>query len=97
MVELCHVTTRAVLDRAGELLQAAPFLHCCTEAQLPFVLQMHFPGQTGLLVLRFDPADAQGRIEWERSEPDQNPFPHLYGALPLAKVTVSPVARDAVG
>jgi uncharacterized protein (DUF952 family) len=92
MVELCHVTTKAVLDRAGASLLATPFLHCCTEAQLPFVLQMHFAGQTGLLVLRFDPADADGRIEWERSEPDQDPFPHLYGALPLAKVRVSPAA-----
>lgn len=84
MDELCHVTTQAAVDASGGTLTADPFLHCCTEAQLPFVLARHFPGQTGLLVLRFDPADADGRIVWKRSEPDQDPFPHLYGALPLA-------------
>lgn len=90
MTELCHVTTAATLEAAGPALRANPFLHCCTEAQLPFVLARHFAGQTGLLVLRFDPAAVDGRIEWERSEPDQDPFPHLFGALPLAAVRVSP-------
>ena len=91
MDELCHVTTAKALEAAGPSLRVTPFLHCCTEAQLAFVLQQHFPGQTGLVVLRFNPADADGRIEWERSEPDQPPFPHLYGSLPLALVTVSPL------
>ena len=66
-----------------------PFLHCCTKEQLPFVLTRHFAGRSGLLVLHFDPANVEGRIEWERSEPDQAPFPHLFGALPVAAVTVS--------
>ena len=85
---LCHVTTPAALAAAGKRLTGHPFLHCCTEAQLGFVLAHHFQGQSGLLVLRFDPADVEGRIEWERSEPDQPPFPHLFGALPVAAVRV---------
>ena len=89
MNELCHVTTAAALEAAAGRLRDRPFLHCCTEAQLAFVLERHFPGRTGRVVLRFDPADAEGRIEWERSEPDQEPFPHLYGALPLSAVTVT--------
>ena len=84
---LCHVTTPAALAAANGALRGVPFLHCCTEAQLEFVLTRHFAGQTGLAVLRFDPAVVLGRIEWERSEPDQDPFPHLYGTLPLASVT----------
>ena len=92
---LCHVTDAAALAAAGGRLRGMPFLHCCTEAQLPFVLARHFgvqagAGRTGLLVLRFDPAAVEGRIEWERSEPDQEPFPHLFGALPLQAVEVSP-------
>ena len=85
--QLYHVTTEAALDGAGEWLSAEPFLHCCTQAQLGFVLARHFAGRSGLLVLRFDPAVVEGRIVWERSEPDQDPFPHLYGRLPLAGVT----------
>ena len=87
---LCHVTDAATLAAAHGRLRGAPFLHCCTQAQLPFVLARHFAGRTGLLVLRFDPAAVEGRIEWERSEPDQEPFPHLFGALPLDRVEVSP-------
>lgn len=85
---LCHVTTPETIDAAKGSLSGRPFLHCCTEAQLPFVLARHFAGQSGLVVLRFDPDAVQGRIEWERSEPDQEPFPHLYGALPLQSVIV---------
>ena len=85
---LCHVTTQEAFAAAGRVLVGRPFLHCCTEAQLDFVLAQHFPGRTGLLVLRFDPAAVEGRVEWERSEPDQDPFPHIYGALPLASVVM---------
>ena len=81
---LCHVTTAEAVAAAGGRLVGRPFLHCCTEAQLSFVLSRHFPGRTGLLVLRFDQTAVEGRVEWERSEPDQDPFPHVYGALPLA-------------
>lgn len=84
---LCHVTTRAALG--GAQILGAPFLHCCTQAQLGFVLARHFAGHSGLMVLRFGPGAVVGRLVWERSEPDQDPFPHLYGALELAAVEVS--------
>ena len=86
---LCHVTTPAAVAASGGALRGTPFLHCCTEAQLPFVLARHFGGRTGLVVLRFDPAAIDGSIAWERSEPDQDPFPHLYGALPIAVTQTS--------
>jgi uncharacterized protein (DUF952 family) len=91
---LCHVTTPGALT--GDRLVGAPFLHCCTEAQLAFVLVRHFAGRSGLLVLRFDQAMVEGHIQWERSEPDQDPFPHLYGALPL-HATVATAAPGAWG
>ncbi len=86
---LCHVTTREALK--VERLVGVPFLHCCTEAQLAFVLARHFPGKTGLIVLRFDPAAVvDGHIRWERSEPDMDPFPHLYGPLPVSLTRAHP-------
>lgn len=88
MANLCHVTTSEAA--AAERLAGDPFLHCCTEAQLGFVLARHFAGRSGLVVLRFDPACIEGEIRWERSEPGQDPFPHLYGALPVAATTASP-------
>jgi len=92
--KLCHVTTRDALT-AGRLA-GVPFLHCCTEAQLDFVLARHFAGRSGLVVLRFDPAAVDGYVLWEKSEPGMDPFPHLYGALPVDQ-TVAMAAPGAWG
>ena len=90
---VCHVATAADWADAQARGTYAPpalardgFLHCCTEAQLPFVLARHFAGQTGLVLLRFDPARTGADLRWVRSEPDQDPFPHLCGALPLGAI-----------
>jgi uncharacterized protein (DUF952 family) len=84
---LLQVTTPedwAVTQAQGSL-SATPFLHLCTKAQLPFVLDRHFQGRTGLLLLSLDPATLD--IRWEPSEPGMDPFPHLYGKAPLSAVT----------
>ena len=98
---LCHVTTRTAWAEAQAEEVYAPagldvdgFLHCCTEAQLAFVLVRHFPAATGLLVLRFDPDRVGASIDWVRSEPDQDPFPHLNGPLPLAAVLSATAPQD---
>ncbi len=79
----------AATERRGTL-SGTPFLHLCTDAQLPFVLEKHFAGQTGLLLVRLDPAGLDMR--WESSEPGMDPFPHLYGVATMAVlVGVSPL------
>jgi uncharacterized protein (DUF952 family) len=88
-VELNHVVTEAAwAEAAGAEAYAPPrlhddgFLHCCTRAQLGFVLARHFAGATGLLVLTFETQDVPSEISWVKSEPDQDPFPHLFGPIP---------------
>ena len=92
MVTVLHVATPAewaATERAGGL-SAEPFLHLCTDAQLPFVLRKHFAGRTGLLLVRLDPAGLD--VRWESSEPGMDPFPHLYGWAPTtAAVEVRPL------
>ena len=92
-MELHHVLTEAawaVARRDG--VHAPPelakhgFLHCCTPAQLDFVLRRHFAGVSGLLVLSFEADDVAAPVRWVKSEPDQEPFPHLFGPLPVAAV-----------
>lgn len=83
---LLQVTTPeewGAVQKTGRLF-ATPFVHLCTEAQLPFVLDRHFEGRAGLLLLRLDPAGLD--IRWEISEPGMDPFPHLYGHAPLTAV-----------
>ena len=95
-MQLHHVLTVAEWQVARRDGQHAPpalardgFLHCCTPAQLGFVLARHFAGATGLLVLSFDVALVDAELHWVKSEPDQDPFPHLYGAIPVSAVTVA--------
>ena len=98
---LRHVCSAAAWDAlvasgsaayAPDSLSQDGFLHLCTAAQLPFVLRRFFAGQGGLVVLHIDSAQVGAEIRWERSEPGMDPFPHLYGVLPVAAVTaVQPV------
>jgi uncharacterized protein (DUF952 family) len=88
MDELLHVTTAedwaAAQEVGGYGQPAGGFIHLCTPAQLPFVLERHFAGRSGLVVLTVDTAGSD--VRWETSEPGMPPFPHLYGPLPAAAV-----------
>jgi uncharacterized protein (DUF952 family) len=98
-VELYHVVTQAAWAAAAGLEVYAPpslsadgFLHCCTPAQLGFVLARHFAGATGLLILTFDTQDVPSEVRWVTSEPDQDPFPHLFGPIPRRAISrIAPV------
>ena len=84
---LLHVTTASGWDavQAAGWLGAEPFTHLCTEAQLAFVLERHFPEQAKLVLLRVEEAGLD--IRWEHSEPGMDDFPHLYGTAPLSAIS----------
>jgi uncharacterized protein (DUF952 family) len=93
-MELHHVVRRAAWEAAVAAGEYAPpelaregFLHCCTPEQLAFVLGRHFAGVTDLLVVTFETDVVAGEVRWVKSEPDQAPFPHLYGPIPMAAVS----------
>lgn len=92
-------TAQATGEHAPPELTRDGFLHCCTPAQLDFVLRRHFAGVTGLVILTFDSDAAPARLLWEKSEPDQDPFPHLYGPIPCRAVrqatAIPPVLQSA--
>jgi uncharacterized protein (DUF952 family) len=92
-MELCHVVGADAWAQAAEAGQYAPpelgrdgFLHCCTQAQLAFVLARHFADAAGLAVVTFETDQLQARLDWVKSEPDQPPFPHLFGPIPMSAV-----------
>ena len=89
---LCHVVTAAAWDAADPALPfpaslADEFLHCCRLEQLDFVLGRHFTGAVNLRSVLFRAAEVTGEIRWEKSEPDQSPFPHLDGVIDRAAMT----------
>ena len=69
------------------------FIHLCRQEQIEFVRGKYFAGQTGLRLLEIDPVLVQAEIRYEKSEPDQDTFPHLYGPLNLdAVIGLTPLA-----
>ena len=84
--EAWQAAQRAGVHAPPELARHG-FIHCCTPEQLGFVLARHFNDAPGVLILTFDAMATGAEIDWTRSEPDQPPFPHLRGGIPLAAVT----------
>lgn len=61
------------------------FIHFSTAAQLSESVAKHRAGQDNLVLVAVDPKSLGPELKWETSRGGQ-PFPHLYGALPLAAV-----------
>jgi len=61
------------------------FIHFSTAAQAAETAAKHYAGQAGLLLLAVDTAMLAAPLKWEVSRNDEL-FPHLYGALPVAAV-----------
>ena len=90
---ILHVTTVEAWRLAIEAghyctpdLPSTGFIHFCRPSQLQFVLARYFAGQTGLVLLHVNRAKLRSPLKFESSEPEQLPFPHLYGPLNLDAV-----------
>ena len=88
------IVTRAAFDAAaaaGEFPQMPidlkeGFNHFSTAQQLRETLQLHFAGQSDLVVFAVRPFDMGAGLRWEASRGGQL-FPHHYG----------PLGREAIG
>lgn len=97
MPELLHLThTGPWNDAQGSGLYAIPpgdpFIHCCSPAQLPGVVERFFPGSHhDVIVLTVDPDGL--KIVVEAASDGFGDFPHIYEPLPIDNVTdVRPLA-----
>ena len=96
---ILHVTTPAAWADAiatgvyaADSLVTAGFIHCCEERQLAGVLERHFPGRSGLLLLHVDTTRLDAEVTYENLEGGTELFPHVYGPIPVsAVVDVSPL------
>jgi uncharacterized protein (DUF952 family) len=87
-----HITTVAVWQDAQQYgsythpsLEAEGFIHCSYYDQVAETAQVHFKGQTELLLLCIDPARLKVELKPEVSRSGAV-FPHLYGPLNLDAV-----------
>jgi uncharacterized protein (DUF952 family) len=84
-VRLWRAAERAGVFRGSEVDRRDGFIHFSNAAQLVETAEIHFAGQSGLLLLRIDSAKLGDRLKWEPSRGGAL-FPHLYGDLDLTAV-----------
>ena len=83
--------------RGSELDVRDGFIHFSTAAQAVETAAKHFAGQSDLVLVHVDTGKLGKRLKWEVSRGGAL-FPHLYGDLDLAAVSVvDPLSLDADG
>ena len=99
---ILHITTPALWEdaqRAGsyaaDSLASEGFIHCSEPSQLDWVLERHFRGRSGLIVLQVDPSKVGAEIRYENLEGGTQLFPHVYGPIPCAAVVAVSSPPDA--
>jgi uncharacterized protein (DUF952 family) len=109
MTELLHITERetwAAAAKAGEYrrstrgvtLEEQGFIHCSLRHQLRGVAECVYGDADDLVVLVIDSARLSAPVRYEVPGPGAEPYPHIYGAVPVGAVTgVIAVSRDAGG
>ena len=86
------VMTRAdweTFDRTGDYPGSAAdrrdgYVHLAAADQLPGVVERHFAGQAGLMLIALDPTKFPVEMKWE--EAHDSAYPHLYADLPAVSV-----------
>ena len=108
-----HLTSRQAWQEAQqrgeyrtESLDTEGFIHCSTETQILPVAEKFYKGQSGLLLLKIDPARLALELRWEPPSggspppgvPEGELFPHVYGPINLdAIVNVYDLETDPDG
>jgi uncharacterized protein (DUF952 family) len=89
---ILHITPRSHWQAAqqrgfyqADSLDTEGFIHCSTRAQVVWVANRFYQGQSDLVLLCIDPEKLNAELIYEEVEGNQR-FPHLYGVLNLDAV-----------
>ena len=78
------------MSTRGVTLEQEGFIHCSTRAQMQDTANRFYGDLDQLVVLTVDPQLVPSPIRWEPPAPDvETLFPHIYGPLPIAAVTLA--------
>jgi len=82
----------------GRSVAEEGFVHCCLPEQAPRIAERFYKGQHEVVLLSIDTAKVDAEVRMENLEGGSEPFPHVYGPLPLGAVrTAEPVPVDGDG
>ena len=62
------------------------YIHCSSDAQWRDVVERFYGDATELLLLHIDESKLDARLVYEQLGAAPEPFPHVYGPIPLAAV-----------
>ena len=77
-------------------LETEGFIHCSFTDQVEESLNLHFQGQTDLILLKIDPTRLTTMLRKEASRKGEL-FPHLYGPLNLEAVVETKPIQNKQG
>lgn len=98
-----HVAERDAWERAKQAatyvhpsLEREGYIHCSTPWQVVRIANTNFAARDDLVLLVIDPSRVEARLVFENCEGRFEPFPHVYGGIPVeAVVAVWPLEWDA--
>lgn len=70
-----------------ESLTQEGFIHCCTAAQLPGVIQRYYANATELVLLTIEPDALSAAPVYENTVGGTELFPHIYGPIDATAVS----------
>jgi uncharacterized protein (DUF952 family) len=87
------------MSTRGRTLAEEGFIHTSTAGQvIPVATAFYQDEHRDLLLLVLDPARIGAEIRWEEVPGPAEPFPHIYGPLPVTAVRQAvPLERDESG
>lgn len=74
----------AKVDYVPPTFEEEGFIHCCTKAQINYVLTTYFVGVTEILLLKIDANLLESELKIEPANGQY--FPHIYGAINKAAI-----------
>jgi uncharacterized protein (DUF952 family) len=101
MPTIFHATTSDLWDTAKKSgtytvasLRDEGFIHCCTEEQIPRIVERIYKNNDDLLILCIDTHKLESQMVYEWSPSLTATFPHVYGPINLEAVTEVRVKKD---
>lgn len=87
------------ISTRGRTLAAEGYIHASTASQVLPVANAYYRDEPDdLLLLVLDPAQIGAEIKWEMVPGSADPFPHIYGPLPVRAVRQAlPLPPDESG
>ena len=67
-------------------LKEEGFIHCCTEEQIPSIIDRFYADKPEVLVLAIDTDKLESQLVYEWSPSMQQTYPHIYGPINTAAV-----------